>query len=143
MRLPKYVRLMLAFTVLSLIYIHMQMQIFTLAYQAKTREKEIIELSENNGVVAYDILKLKSANNLGGQLLNEESKLHFHDKTNVVQIVSAQSEIKPAQTVSTSITKKTNALLSLFSLKPAPEARAEELRSSEQIDEVKPWRRSR
>lgn len=139
MRLPKFIRWMFACTIFALIYIHMQMQIFALAYQVKSKEKEIIELSETNGMITYDILRLKSANNLGGKLLNEESKLRFRDQESVVRLVAAESMTSAKNAVPVEVQqKKTNALLSLFSLKPAPEAQADE-----RLDEVKPWRRSR
>jgi hypothetical protein len=71
------------FTLVALVYIHMQMNIISLAYQGKNKEKTIRGLSEDNGYLTYSILTLKSANNIGGRLLNEESDLKFIDPENV------------------------------------------------------------
>ena len=101
MRLSKFIKFMLLVTVLSLIYIHMQMQIFDLAYKGKRKEKKIINLSENNNMLTYNILQLKSACHLGLNLLEENSGLQFSDNNSIVHLMtpeamSAEEEILAA-----------------------------------------------
>ena len=71
------------FTLVALVYIHMQMNIISLAYQGKNKEKTIRGLLEDNGYLTYSILSMKSASNIGGRLLNEKSEMEFIDPQNV------------------------------------------------------------
>ena len=86
MRLIKFIKCMSLLTVLTLVYIHMQMQIFDLAYRGKQKEMVINDLSEQNGTIAYDILKMKSAHHLGTNLLAEGSGLRFRDDESVIKL---------------------------------------------------------
>jgi hypothetical protein len=84
---------MMAFaTVMALIYINMQMQIYALAYEGKTKEKQIQRLADDNGSLAYNIWSLKSANNLGDKLLSVDSPMHFASQSHVVELSAAIQE---------------------------------------------------
>ena len=137
MSLYKFMKTIFFFTVLALVYIHMQMQIFAMAYEGKKREKEIISLSERNGVLAYEILSLKSASNLGQKMLNQETSLRFRDNGNVVQLVTTQA-VPKTRTVIAAKPQKVNPILSFFNLRAEAEARP-----AENADLIKPWRRDR
>lgn len=136
MRLTKYVPFLMVMTVLALSYIHMQVQIFDLAYKGKSKEEHIRELKEFNGTVAYNILKLKSANYLGN-LLSENSKLRFRDQDSVVQLVTSDVQSPPEES-SDIQPKAANPLLSFLPFRSQAEARAEERK-----DLFKPWYRAR
>jgi len=125
MRIPKLFKGITAITALSLIYIYMQMQIFALAYQATKSEQFIRELSEDQGNLTYHILKLKSSYNLGYQLLSENSNMKFRDNSQIVRLPLSQPEGRPT-TVALSLEKKTNPILSFFSLKSQAEAKPQE-----------------
>ena len=75
-------------TVMSLCYLHMQMKIYALAYQAKVKEHEIQKLKDDNGMATYHILTLKSANNIGQKLLSEESTMQFVRNDRVYELAS-------------------------------------------------------
>lgn len=138
MKLSKFFQLLFVITALSLIYIHMQMQIFSLAYQGKRKEKEIISISEDNGLLTYNILHLTSSHNLGDKLLNEESTLQFCDNDQVIQLVTAD-KINAQQTIEEGKQKKpTNPLLSFLSLRSHAEAQAQERTTL-----ARPWQRVR
>ena len=125
MKISKICKSMVMLTSLSLIYIHMQMQIFDSAYQAKKREQFIKRLSEENGNLTYNILKLKSSHNLGNKLLSEKSDMKFMDHTQIVRLESPQ----PARVntvVITAVEKKTNPILSFLSLKSQAEAKPQD-----------------
>lgn len=81
MNLKVWIKWMSLTTVIALIYIHMQMQIFDLAYQGEDKEKRMHELRDINGLLTHQILTLKSVNHLGNQLLEKKSSLQFisHD----------------------------------------------------------------
>lgn len=137
MKLIKSIRVMVILTGLALIYVYMQMEIVSLAYEGKRKERQIIELNESTGATAYKILQLKSANHLGGNLLSENSTLHFQDNAAVVELVSKESFSSIESTGRALMPAKSNPFLNFF-FKAPPEARAEE-----KTDSLKPWRRSR
>ena len=119
MRLSKFLKTMLLITALAVIYIYMQNKIFQLAYQGKVREKKIMHLSEINSVLAYEIMRMKSAHHLGDKLLSENSSMRFRDRQSVVQLVASGAE--PAGKLQTASVSKSvaNPLLNLFSLNSA------------------------
>lgn len=135
MKLSRLIPVLMIGTALALIYIHMQIQIVDLAYKGKSKEDHIRELKEYNGALAYNILKLKSANGLG-ELLSEHS-LRFRDQASVIQLVTADLQDQPQDIVDAQ-PEATHPLLSLLPFRAQAEARAEERQ-----DLFTPWRRSR
>src|SRR5689334_13534676 len=91
MNIKVWVKLMAFATVMALIYIHMQMQIFDLAYQGKDREKHMHELRDLNGLLTHQILTLKSANHLGNKLLEKDSTLQFMSNDRVMTLTGPAS----------------------------------------------------
>ncbi len=75
-------------TVMALLYIHLQMNIYALAYQGKKREVCIEKLSEHNSMVKNDILRLRSSDNIGRSLLGSEKDYRFASRRNVVEVES-------------------------------------------------------
>jgi len=126
MKLSKLIKALLTITVVSLIYINMQMQILDLAYQGKNKEKIIRQLNEKNGNVEYNILKLKSSNYLGLKLLENNSDMQFLGIGNVVQLIAPRQELENKVVLISQPVKKLNPLLSFFSLKSQAEARPQE-----------------
>lgn len=84
MKMSTVLKTMIFVTLISLGYVHLQMTIIDLAYQGKSREKQIRNLIEENGEVTYNILTLKSSINLGGHMLDENMKMKFADPNSVV-----------------------------------------------------------
>jgi len=78
-------------TLIAIIYIHMQMQIYDLAYQGQEKKKQIQRISESNALTAYQILELKSVNHLGRRLLAQDQELRFRDNQSIVQLVTADA----------------------------------------------------
>ena len=103
---------------------------------APTIVKEIVSISDSNGALAYEILSLKSANNLGNRVLGNQSRLKFCDTQNVVQIVSAKPQAVHLEAGLTNA-QKGNPILNFFA-KTGREANA-----AEHDDAIKPWRRTR
>lgn len=75
-------------TFLALIYISMQMQIVSLAYEGKAQEQEMSQLIEDKNNITYDILVMKSANHIGSQLLAADPSLNFASETAVIEIAA-------------------------------------------------------
>ena len=125
MRLIKFLQIAMMATVLSLIYIHMQMQIFTLAYQGKYKEKNMKKIIEDNGYLTYSILTLKSSSHLGGKMLAENSSMQFADPQSIVEVTMPQAKTKSKLVSKKQKIEKSNALLSFISLKSQAEAKQE------------------
>jgi len=123
MKLMKIIRIFGFITLLSLIYINMQMKIYDLAYQGKNKEAKVRELHELNGNETYTILKLKSANNIGYHLLAENSDLKFRDDNQVVRIQTAQAENSESRVALSDWKERTSSLLNLISFGSQAEAR--------------------
>ncbi len=96
MQLGKWLKMMGFITLLALIYLHMQMKIYALAYQAKTKEHEIQKLKDENGMATYHILSLKSASHIGQKLLSEESAMQFVSNDRVYELAQKQEKFSPA-----------------------------------------------
>ncbi|MBF0504702.1 MAG: hypothetical protein HQL14_06320 [Candidatus Omnitrophica bacterium] len=88
MSLKVYFKVASFVTITALLYIHMQMKIFELSYNGKDKEKIIHELADTNGSLTHQILTLKSANNLGNQLLEKENSLQFMSRESVMTVVT-------------------------------------------------------
>ena len=124
MKLTKFLKGMGMITILSVIYINLQVQIYDFAYQAKKKEKDLRRLVDHNGNMTYNILKLKSANHLGVKLLTEKSTMQFMDSTNVINLethMPLKKEQRPA--AGENLEKKSNILASIFSLRSQAEAK--------------------
>src|SRR5580700_2396841 len=108
-------------TIMALLYIHMQMKIFELSYGGKDKEKIIHELNDSNGALSHQILTLKSANNLGNQLLDHDNSLQFMDNERVMRVVTSPGAI---QHLTKPPAKVANPFWNLFSFLGAQEAKA-------------------
>lgn len=126
MKFAQFIKTMGTVTALCLIYIHMQMQIFDLAYQGKVKEQKIRKLNEDNGNATYSILKLKSAHNLGDQLLSENSGMQFLDESRIVKLEAPGAPAQQPVVLSAVSSRKTNPVLSFFSLRSQAEAKPQE-----------------
>ena len=111
-------------TILSLSYIHMQMQIFDLAYLGKDQERAITKLDQQKQLLTYTILSMKSAHNLGHEMLDADAGMKFANPNNIVLISSSRSsdfDVQPDNTQLSAVTK--NPLSTIFSFASRAEAR--------------------
>lgn len=135
MRFSKFFQTMLLITALAIIYIYMQNKIYELAYRGKVKEKQIVKLSEINGVLAYEILRMKSADHLGDKLLSANSSLKFRDPQNVVLLVSSDAPVEGNLPL-VSVSRHENPLMHLLS------PRSAEAQDNENIV-FRPWAKKR
>jgi len=112
-------------TIVSLVYIHMHMQIIDFAYQGKQKESTIRHLKEDKQLLTFAILNLKSANHIGLQLLAKDSDMEFVSPHDVVEISSPpQSEEKTLRSLAASQESKGRKFLSWLSLANPVEAKS-------------------
>ena len=88
MKVGDFLKVAGVITVMAVLYTHLQMEIYTLAYQGKTKEQLIEKLSEKNVMVSNDILRLKSSDNMGRELLMKEKEYSFASRKHVVEVES-------------------------------------------------------
>lgn len=124
MRLATFIKLMFALTLLSLSYIHMQMQIFDLAYLGTDQEHAIARLDQRKQMLTYSILSIKSAHNLGHEMLGEEAGMQFANPDNIVLISSNDPNNEGAQLENTQLSAANkNPLSAILSFASRAEAR--------------------
>ena len=121
MSLKVYFKVICFVTIMCLLYIHMQMNIFELSYNGKDKEKIIHELNDSNGALSHQILTLESANNLGNQLLDHDNSLQFMDQERVMTVRTSAGDM---QHLTKPQTKMAAPVWSLFSFLGAQEAKA-------------------
>ena len=121
MSLKVYFKIASFVTVIALLYIHMQMKIFELSYNGKDKEKIIHELNDSNGALDHQILTLKSANNLGNQLLDHDNSLQFMDNERVMTVTTSAAGMRHMVEPRA---KVENPIWNLFSFLGAQEAKA-------------------
>ena len=121
MSLKVYFKVASLVTIMALLYIHMQMRIFELSYNGKDKEKIIHELNDSNGALSHQILTLKSANNLGSQLLDHDNSLQFMDQERVMTVRTTAGAM---QHFAQPKPKVVNPVWNLFSFLGAQEAKA-------------------
>ncbi len=117
MRLSKCIQGVSFLTLIALIYIHMQMQVYDLAYQGQEKRKHIQKISEANALTAYQILELKSVNHLGRRLLAHDQQLRFRDNRSIVQLVTADAVSRDAESVGLQPAQRDNLFLSFLTQK--------------------------
>ena len=94
MKLSTFFKITCVITLMSLTYVHMQMQIIDLAYRGNQKEKYIKKIKEQNEYINQHILKLKSASHLGVKMLTEESRMMFADPASIVQAKGSKASLK-------------------------------------------------
>jgi|GEM_PF-2515086 len=88
MKVADFLKVMGIITVMAVLYIHLQMEIYTLAYEGKTKQQKIEKLTEKNVLVGNDILRLKSSDNMGRELLVNEKDYAFASRNHVIEVES-------------------------------------------------------
>jgi hypothetical protein len=88
MKVGDFLKVMGIITVMAVLYTHLQMEIYTLAYKGKIKEQMIEKLAEKNVMVSNDILRLKSSDNIGRELLVKDKEYFFASSKHVVEVES-------------------------------------------------------
>lgn len=91
MRILDLVKMMVVITVLAVLYIHVQMNIYTMAYQGSSRQQKIDKLVETNAIIKNDITRLKSSDHIGRALLVKGKAYQFASPEHVVEVASSSS----------------------------------------------------
>ena len=88
MRFFVFLKVMFVLTIVSLMYINMQMKIIDLAYQGTKKENYMDSLVEKNGNLTYAISTLKSSSHIGLKMLSGGlADMQFVNPDNVLHIL--------------------------------------------------------
>jgi len=118
MRLNRFFIFLLIITVVSLLYVQVQVEIVKLAYEGRVKESRLKDLLDDRGLLVYNINKLESVNNLGQTVLCSQQDLQFTDKNQIASLkLPARLNINLANS-----SRSTNFFANLFSLKSQAEA---------------------
>jgi len=123
MRLPKFLTVVILVTLIALIYVQLQVEIYEYAYKGKKRELALKELLDRKSHVLYNINNMESVQYLGARLLTQDN-LQFVGSDQMVKLaipVQLVENINPA--IVRTESKKTSFLASLFTLKSQAEAK--------------------
>jgi hypothetical protein len=120
MRLPRFFSLLIIATVISLIYVQLQVEIFREAYTGSLNESRLHELLDDNSVLRYNITQLTSAQHVGDKLLSQELNLEF---AQAAQISEVRIPFQVAGNLNSQGKKEPNFFAKIFSLKAQAEAK--------------------
>lgn len=124
MRLVKFILIIGLITLIAIIYVQLQVQIYEYAYKGKKKEIAFKELLDRKSNTLYNINSLESIQYLGSRLLSSEYNLQFAGKEQVVKLAVP---LQLAETINPEIrsseNQRTNFLVNLFSLKSQAEAK--------------------
>ena len=88
MKVFDFLKGMIIVTVLAVMYIHLQMKIYDLAYQTRGAHKNIERLAEVNSRVRNDIARLRSSDHIGRELLAEDTQYQFASRRHIVEVAT-------------------------------------------------------
>ena len=118
MKLHRFFSFLLIITVISLLYVQMQVEIVKLAYEGRAKESRLKDLLDDRSLLVYNINNLESANNLGQKFLCSQDDLQFADRSQIASLkLPAKGNVTLAQSSS-----NTNFFINLFSLRSQAEA---------------------
>ncbi len=93
MKVSDLVKMMAIITVLAVLYIHVQMNIYAMAYQGSARQQKIDKLVETNAIIKNDITRLKSSDHIGRALLVKGKAYQFASPEHVVELAANNGSI--------------------------------------------------
>ena len=86
MKLSRFFVLLIMITIISLLYVQMQVEIFRSAYEASAKETEARDLLDARTVLVYNIDRLESAQNIGNKILCSKTDLQFTSEDQIVSL---------------------------------------------------------
>jgi len=123
MRLAKFLSVVILITLIGLIYVQLQVQIYEYAYKGKRKELAFKELLDRKNNMMYNINSLESVQYLGTRLLSQD-ELQFAGREQVVKLTVPMQLAETINPESNKIEyKKTSFLANLFTLKSQAEAK--------------------
>ncbi len=124
MSLKKFFLLMIGITIVSLIYVQMQVTIYDLAYQGKAKEDQVLRLLDSNMQTTLTIARLKSARSLGDWFSKKNAEVDFVNQKNIIEVKapSVNGESNRLAAIPKATKSTMNLLARFFTLRSIAEA---------------------
>lgn len=125
MRLFKFLLLVGLVTIIALIYVQLQAQIYEYAYKGKRKENALKELLDRQHNLMYNINNLESVQHIGTRFLNQKDyDLQFAGSEQIVKIAAPIQLAKETYAVENILEgRRPGFLANLFTLKSQAEAK--------------------
>jgi len=109
MKLSKFILLIFFVTIIALVYVYQQNEIFYLAYLGGRKQAMLADLLDKNNILRYNINKLSSLTCLDGNVLREVD-FEMPAVKQLVRLNSGQNNLK----ISRESNRKPNLLFTFF-----------------------------
>lgn len=96
MKLSKCLTVVVSVTIAALFYVSVHAKQFEISYQIRQREQTVTRLLDQNKVLRYNTLSLKSPANLQNALLAKDIKLQMPDRRKVVEMAASPKLVEAA-----------------------------------------------
>ncbi len=117
MRLPKFLSIVISMTILSLLYVHQQTEIFRFAYLGEKKMSVFQDLLDKNTVLRYNIGSSASLTRLGSKI-SDAKDFQMPDTYRLVKVVRPR-EVR----LTDAVANKENIVSRIFSVKRQAEAK--------------------
>ena len=96
MKLSKCLILVIVITIAALFYVSMQLRQVEISYQIRQKELTVARLLDQNRILRYNTLALKSPANLERVLLAKNIKMQMPDRREVVELAASPRLVEAA-----------------------------------------------
>lgn len=112
-------------TIISLVYVHQQVELVKLSYAIESKEKKIKDVLDRKEALSYNIENLESPSRLERVLSARKIDIAYPKRGNVFRFAAAPSSVKQDQLRHIGVEKKINILgfLDFFSSRAEAQAR--------------------
>jgi hypothetical protein len=86
MKLSRFFGFLIIITIISLLYVQMQVEIFKSAYLANAKESQLRDLLDTKTILVYNIDRLESAQNIGKKILCSQTELQFTSEEQIASL---------------------------------------------------------
>ncbi len=92
MKLTKFSLLVISITVLSLLYVHQQVELIKLSYAIASSEKQVLHLLDQRDRLVYNLNNLEAPLRLEKSLFAKETAFEFPARWQLIEIAEAPKE---------------------------------------------------
>lgn len=96
MRLPKFLIVISTVTLLAMIYVHQQTEIFYLAYGREKKQANLQELIDRNNILRYNTSLLSSLPYLDKKLFVNNADFEIPQEQRLVKLILVEKELNVA-----------------------------------------------
>lgn len=109
-------------TIISLLYVHQQVELVKLSYAIELKEKTLKDILDHNEGLGYNIDNLEAPNRLEEALLAKSIEVAFPKRGHVVQLATSKRPAASRQPYVIKVAKKANKFSFFDFLTPKAEA---------------------